>query len=76
MVAEPKSDSGDNPNNVRCKTGRTFRNNKRECLKEEINEFCTKNMRDRGINEFKKGYQPRTNLVRILVIFLQISTLF
>jgi hypothetical protein len=39
-------------------------------LKDKINELESnsknKNIRDlyRGINEFKKGYQPRTNLVK------------
>jgi hypothetical protein len=39
-------------------------------LKGKINEFATnsknKNIRDlyRGINEFKRGYQPRNNLVK------------
>jgi hypothetical protein len=39
-------------------------------LKDKINELETnsknKNIRDlcRGLNEFKKGYQPRTNLVK------------
>jgi hypothetical protein len=43
---------------------------KREYLENKINEFETnsnnKNIRDlyRGINEFKKGYQPRTNMVK------------
>jgi hypothetical protein len=38
--------------------------------KDKINEFATnsknKNIRDlyRGINEFKRGYQPRNNLVK------------
>jgi hypothetical protein len=43
---------------------------KREYLKDRINDLAknskNKNIRDlyRGINEFKKGYQPRTNLVK------------
>jgi hypothetical protein len=47
-----------------------FRNKKREYLKDKINELETnnknKNIRDfcRGINEFKKGYQPRINIIR------------
>jgi hypothetical protein len=47
-----------------------FRNKKREYLKDRINELATnsknKNIRDlyRGINEFKRGYQPRNNLVK------------
>jgi hypothetical protein len=47
-----------------------FRNKKREYLTEKINGLATnsknKNIRDlyRGINEFKRGYQPRNNLVK------------
>jgi hypothetical protein len=43
---------------------------KRKYLKDKINEresrSKNKNIRDlhRGINEFKKGYKPRTNLVK------------
>jgi hypothetical protein len=43
---------------------------KTEYLKEKINELATHskniNIRDfcRGINEYKKGYQPTTNLVK------------
>jgi hypothetical protein len=46
------------------------RNGKREYLKDKINELATnsknKNIRDlyRGINSFKRGYQPRNNLVK------------
>jgi hypothetical protein len=45
-------------------------NKKREYLKDKINELATnsknKHIRDlyRGINEFKRGYQPRNNLVK------------
>jgi hypothetical protein len=41
-----------------------------ECLKDRINELetnnKTKNIRDlyRDINEFKKGYQPRINIIK------------
>jgi hypothetical protein len=60
----------DNLSNVRRQASRYFRNKKREYLKDKINELESnsknKNMRDlyRGINEFKKGYQPRTNTVK------------
>jgi hypothetical protein len=60
----------DNLINVRQKASRHFRNKKREYLRDKINELESnsknKNIRDlyRGINEFKKGYQPRTNLVK------------
>jgi hypothetical protein len=48
----------------------SFRNKKREFLKDKSNEFATnsknKNIRDlyKDINEFKRGYQPRNNLVK------------
>jgi hypothetical protein len=55
---------------VRREARRHFRNKKREYLKEKINEIelnsKNKNIRDlyRGITEFRKGYKPRTNLVK------------
>jgi hypothetical protein len=54
----------------RCETSRHFRNKKREYLKDKINELAPKSknntIRDlyKGINEFKSGYQPRSNLVK------------
>jgi hypothetical protein len=58
----------DNLNNVRKEASRLYRNKKREYLKDKINEIKlnSKNIRDlyRGITEFKKGYQPKTNLVK------------
>jgi hypothetical protein len=60
----------DNPSDVRQEASRHFRNKKREHLKDKINELESnsknKNIRDlyRGIKEFKKGYQPRTNFVK------------
>jgi hypothetical protein len=68
-LQSPSQRNGDDLNNVRHETNRTFSNKKREYL-EEFNELETnsknKNIRDlyRSINEFKKGYQPRTNLVK------------
>jgi hypothetical protein len=59
-----------NLNNIKCEASRHFRNKKREYLKDKINELAinskNKNIRDlcRGINEFKRCYQPRNNLVR------------
>jgi hypothetical protein len=56
--------NGDNKDNVRREARRTFRTKKWEYLKNKINELETNsknmNIRDlyRGINEFKKGYQP------------------
>jgi hypothetical protein len=66
----PSEANEDNLANVRWEVSRHFRNRKREYLKDKINELESnsknKNTRDlyRGINEFKKGYQPRTNLVK------------
>jgi hypothetical protein len=60
----------DRLSNVQWEASRHFRNKKRKYLKDKINELESnsknKNIRDlhTGINEFKKGYQPRTNLVR------------
>jgi hypothetical protein len=57
-------------NNVSRETSRHFRKKKREYLKSKINELATntknKNIRDLyiGINEFKWGYHPRSNLVK------------
>jgi hypothetical protein len=60
----------DNLQNLGHETSRTFRNKKREYLKGKINELETsnknKNIRNLygGINEFKKGYQPRINIMK------------
>jgi len=56
--------------NVRRDAIRHFRNKKKAYLKATIEELETnsriKNIRDlcRGINDFKKGYQPRTNTMK------------
>jgi hypothetical protein len=56
--------------NVRREASRHFRNKKREYLKDKINDIelnsKNRNIGDlyRGIIEFKKGYQPKTNLVK------------
>jgi hypothetical protein len=60
----------DNLTDVRREAIGHCRNRKREYLKDKINGLepnsKNKNIRDlyRGINEFKKGYQPKTNLVK------------
>jgi hypothetical protein len=62
-----------NLNNVRYAT-RHFSNMEKEYLKSKIYELetnsKTKNIRDlhRGINNFKKGYQSRTNIILRCVI--------
>jgi hypothetical protein len=69
-LQNPNQSNGDNLLNLRSETNRTFRNKKRGYLKGKINELQTnnknKNIRDlyRGINEFKKGYQPRINIIK------------
>jgi hypothetical protein len=67
---EPSERNGDNLKNVSCEANRHFRNNKEEYLKVKIDELSTnsknKNIRYlyKGINEFKRGYQLRNNLVK------------
>jgi hypothetical protein len=69
-LQDPSEINEDNLNNVRHEANGHFRNKKREYLKDKINELAMnskkKNIRDlyRGINEFKKGYQQRNNLVK------------
>jgi hypothetical protein len=70
VVAGPSVVNDDNLTNVRREARRHFRNKRREYFKDKINEIVlnskNKNIRDlyRGITEFKKGYQPKTNLVK------------
>jgi hypothetical protein len=69
-LQNPSQISGDNLQNLRHETSRTFRYKKREYTNGKINELETnnknKNIRDlyRGINEFKKGYQPIINIIK------------
>jgi hypothetical protein len=70
-LEDPSEINGDNLNNVRREASRHFRDEKREYLKDKINELAMKskkkkNTRDlyRGINGFKRGYQPGNNLVK------------
>jgi hypothetical protein len=69
-LQDPSEINGDNLNNARREASRYFRNKKREYLKDKTNELTTnsknKNIRDmhREINGFKRGYQPRDNLVK------------
>jgi hypothetical protein len=69
-LQNPNQSNVDNMNNVTREASRHFRNKKKEYLKAKINELETNsknmNIRDlyRGINDFKKGYQPRTNVVK------------
>ncbi|PNF39355.1 hypothetical protein B7P43_G18309 [Cryptotermes secundus] len=58
----------DNLNNIRHETSRNFSNKMREYVKDKIDELAmnskNKNIGDlyRGINDFKRGYQPSSNL--------------
>jgi len=69
-VQNPSQSNVDNLNNVRREARRHFRNKKKEYLKAKIEELETnskiKNIRGlyRGINDFMKGYHPRTNIVQ------------
>jgi hypothetical protein len=69
-LQDPSEINGDNLNNAKREARRHFRNKTREYLKNKINEVAmnckNKYIRDlyRGINEFKTGYQPRSNLVK------------
>jgi hypothetical protein len=69
-LQNPNISNVDNLNTVRREASTHFRNKKKEYLTAKINELETnsknKNIRDlyRGISDFKKGYQPRTNVVK------------
>jgi hypothetical protein len=69
-LQDPSEANEDNLRDVRREASRHFRNKESEYVKDKINELESKSknnkIRDlyRGINEFKKGYQPRTNLVK------------
>jgi hypothetical protein len=69
-LQDPSQSNVDNLNNVRREASRNFKTKKRKYLKPTINEPETnsrnKNIRDmyRGINDFKQGYQPRTNIIK------------
>ena len=68
-VQDPCQSNVDNLNSVRHEVSRYFRG-KKAYLRSRIEELETniknKNIRDlyRGINDFKKGYQPRCNIVK------------
>jgi len=69
-IQDPSQSNVDNLNNVRRNASRHFRNKRKAYLKAKIEELETNskvnNVRDlyRGINDFKKGYQPRTIIVK------------
>jgi hypothetical protein len=65
----PSQNNADNLNNIRRDVSRHFRNKKKAYLRAKIEELRTNskinNMKDlnRGINDMKKAYQPRTRIV-------------
>ena len=69
-LQDPSQINVDNLNNIRRNVSTHFTNKKKEYLKAKIEEPETnstiKNIRDlyRGINGLKKGYQPRTDIVK------------
>jgi len=68
-IHNPSQSSVDNLNNVRRDARRHFMNKKKAYLKAKIEELETNskinNIMDlyKDINDFKKGYQPITNIV-------------
>jgi len=69
-VKDPCQSNVDNFNSVRREVSRHFRNKKKEYLRAKIEKIEANskihNIRDlyKGINDFKKGYQPRCNIVK------------
>ena len=69
-IQDPSQSNVDILNNVRREVSRHFRDKKKAYLRAKIYELETnskiQNIRDlyRGINDFKKGYQPRCNIVK------------
>ena len=69
-IQDPRQSNVDILNNVRREVSRHFRNKKKAYMRDKIEEFETnskiQNIRElyRGINYYKKGYQPRCNIVK------------
>jgi len=69
-IQDPSQSNVDNLYNVRREVSRHFRNKKKAYLRAKIEELETyskiQNIRDlyRGISDFKKGHQPRCNIVK------------
>ena len=69
-IQDPSQSNADNLNNVRRDASRHFRNKKKAYLRAKMEELENNskinNIRDlyRGINDMKKGYQPRTRIVK------------
>jgi hypothetical protein len=69
-LQDPKQSNLVNLNNVRHEASKHFRNKKEEYLKAKVDDCKVtvrpKNIRElcRGINDFMKGYQPGTDIVK------------
>jgi len=69
-VQDPSQSNVDNLNEVRREVSRHSRKKKKAYLRAKIEELETnnkiQNIRDlyRGISDFKRGYQPRCNIVK------------
>jgi len=69
-IQDPSQSNVDNLNNVRRELSRYFRDKKKANLRAKIEELETNSkieiIRDlyRGNSDFKKGYQPRCNIVK------------
>jgi len=69
-LQDPNPNNVDNLRNIRREASRHFRNKKKEYMNSKIDKLETnreiKNVRDlyRGISDFTKGKQPRTNTVK------------
>jgi len=69
-LQDPSQNNVDNLNSVRREVSRHFRGEKKAYVRARIEELETnsknQNIRDlyRGINDFKKGYQPGCNIVK------------
>jgi metal-dependent amidase/aminoacylase/carboxypeptidase family protein len=68
VVTRLKQNKWGNLSNVRAEVSGYFRNKKREYLKDTIDKLATinKNIRHmyKGISKFKRGHQPRNNIVK------------
>jgi len=70
LIQDPSQSNVDNLSNVRREVSRHFSNKKKAYLRAKIEELETnskiQNIGDlyRGISDFKKGYQPRCNIVK------------
>jgi hypothetical protein len=64
-VDEPNQSNVDNLNIVRREASKHFRNRKKTKIEDLETKRKVQNIRDlyRGNSDFKKGYQPRTNIV-------------